>query len=120
MPQRISGTSAGALVGAVLAAAAQSGELSSAQLEELAMGIDYRAFLDPGPIERLPVIGPAWGLLTGDGIYRGEALRQWVADRLAELRCDDVRRPRDQRPGSLPPEQRYRLVVTVADVTWAS
>ena len=116
VPQRISGTSAGALVGAVLAAAAQSGELSSAQLEELAMGIDYRAFLDPGPVERLPLIGPAWGLLTGGGIYRGEALRQWVADRLAEFGVTTFA-DLAINDRSLPPEQRYRLVVTVADVT---
>ncbi len=116
VPQRISGTSAGALVGAVLAAAAQSGELSSAQLEELAMGIDYRAFLDPGPVERVPVLGPAWGLLTGGGIYRGDALRQWVADRLAEFGVTTFA-DLAINDRSLPPEQRYRLVVTVADVT---
>lgn len=116
VPQRISGTSAGALVGAVLAAATQSGQLSAAELRELAMSIDYRAFLDPGPVQRVPVLGPAWGVLSGDGIYRGDALRRWTADQLAgfgvttfaDLALDDRR---------LPPEQRYRLVVTVADVT---
>lgn len=116
VPQRISGTSAGALVGAVLAAAAQHGDLTSGQLEDLALSIDYHAFLDPGPIERVPVLGPAWGVLSGGGIYRGEALRRWVADQLAgfgvttfaDLAIDDPQ---------LPPEQRYRLVVTVADVT---
>ncbi|WP_370329992.1 patatin-like phospholipase family protein [Mycolicibacterium hippocampi] len=116
VPQRVSGTSAGALVGAVLAAATQSGDLSAERLEALAMDIDYRRFLDPGPVERVPVVGPAWGVLTGGGIYRGDALREWVSARLAEfgvttfadLAIDD---------DSLPPEQRYRLVVTVADVT---
>jgi len=116
LPQRVSGTSAGALVGAVLAAAAQSGELSAAQLEKLALGIDYRTFLDPGPVERVPVVGPAWGLLTGGGIYRGEALRQWVADRLAEFGVTTFA-DLAINDRSLPPEQRYRLVVTVADVT---
>ncbi len=116
VPQRISGTSAGALVGAVLAAAAQSGELSAAQLEEVAMGIDYRAFLDPGPVERVPVVGPAWGVLTGGGIYRGDALRQWVADRLAEFGVTTFA-DLAINDRSLPPEQRYRLVVTVADVS---
>ncbi|MBX7433241.1 patatin-like phospholipase family protein [Mycobacterium sp. Y57] len=116
VPQRISGTSAGALVGAVLAAATQRGELSAAALQELAMDIDYREFLDPGLVERVPVVGHAFGVLTGGGIYRGDALRQWVAARLADygvttfgdLAIDD---------DEVPPEQRYRLVVTVADVT---
>ncbi|MGB3352703.1 MAG: patatin-like phospholipase family protein [Mycobacterium sp.] len=116
VPQRVSGTSAGALVGAVLAAATQSGDLSAAQLESLAMDIDYRTFLDPGPIERVPVLGPAWGVLTGGGIYRGDALRDWVAAQLADF---GVRTFADLAisDSSLPPEQRYRLVVTVADVS---
>lgn len=115
-PQRISGTSAGALVGAVLAAAAQRGPITGGQLRELAFGIDYRSFLDPGPVERIPVLGPAWGVLSGDGIYRGDRLRRWVHDRLAEL---GVRTFADLAldDRSLPPERRYRLVVTVADVT---
>lgn len=115
-PQRISGTSAGALVGAVLAAAVQAGEVSAAQLRALAMELDYRVFLDPGPVERIPVIGPAWGVLLGGGICRGEALRQWVAGRLAEYGVTTFAdlAISDQ---TLPPERRYRLVVTVADVT---
>lgn len=116
VPQRISGTSAGALVGAVLAAAVQSGRQSAAQLEELAMNIDYRAFLDPGPIERVPVVGPAWGVLSGGGIYRGEALRDWVAERLADFGVTTFA-DLAIKDSNLPPEQRYRLVVTVADVT---
>ncbi|MGE0217619.1 patatin-like phospholipase family protein [Mycolicibacterium sp.] len=116
VPQRISGTSAGALVGAVLAAAAHSGTLSGRQLETLAMGIDYPELLDPGPIERVPVLGPAWGVLSGGGIYRGDALRTWVADQLAELGVVTFA-DLAIRDSTLPPEQRYRLVVTVADVT---
>ena len=116
VPQRISGTSAGALVGAVLAAAAQHGDLTSGQLEDLALSIDYRAFLDPGPIERVPVLGPAWGVLSGGGIYRGEALRRWVADQLAGFGVTTFADLAIDGP-QLPPEQRYRLVVTVADVT---
>ncbi|WP_260759220.1 patatin-like phospholipase family protein [Mycobacterium sp. SMC-4] len=115
-PRRISGTSAGALVGAVLAAATRSGALSVTQLTELAMGLDYREFLDPGPVERLPLIGPAWGALSGGGIYRGDALRRWVADRLAEFGVTTFADLALDDP-TLPPEQRYRLVVTVADVT---
>ena len=115
-PQRISGPSAGALVGAVLAAAAQAGRLTAAQLEVLAMSIDYRDFLDPGLVERIPVLGPAFGALTGDGIYRGEALRRWVADRLADYGVRTFADLALDDPG-LPAEQRYRLVVTVADVT---
>lgn len=115
-PQRISGTSAGALVGAVLAAATADERVDAEELSALAMAIDYREFLDPGLIERIPVVGPTWGVVTGDGVYRGDALRDWVARRLADY---GVRTFADLAISdrSLPPEQRYRLVVTVADLT---
>lgn len=115
-PQRISGTSAGALVGAVVAAAAQSGRVNAEELRRLAIEIDYRRFLDPGPIERIPIFGPAWGIATGDGVYRGDALRSWVADRLADYGVSTFADLAITN-AALPPEQRYRLVVTVADVT---
>jgi NTE family protein len=115
-PQRVSGTSAGALVGAVLAGALQSGPVSGAKLKELAFDIDYRKFLDPGLVERVPLVGPAWGILSGSGVYRGDALRDWVDSALARFGVStfaDLAIP-DKH---LPVEQRYRLVVTVADVT---
>ncbi len=115
-PQRVSGTSAGALVGAILAAAAQRGPVTADQLRELAMRIDYRALLDQGTVQRIPLLGPAVGVLTGDGIYRGDALHDWVEGQLAEYGVStfaDLALP----DRGLPPEQRYRLVVTVADVT---
>ena len=114
--QRISGTSAGAFVGAILASATAAGRVKVPDLEQLAMDIDYASFLDQGPVERVPLLGPAVGVLTGDGIYRGDALHNWLVKNLAEfgvrtfadLAIDD---------DGLPPEQRYRLVVTVADVS---
>lgn len=116
VPQRVSGTSAGALVGAVLAAAVQHGPVDGVQLSDLAMAIDYREFLDQGPIERIPLAGPAWGVLTGSGIYRGDNLHAWVTARLAEYGISTFA-DLAIRDRSLPPEQRYRLVVTVADVS---
>jgi NTE family protein len=67
-------------------------------------------------VERVPVLGPSLALLRGSGIYRGDYARDWVRSQLADLGVhtfgdlaidDDV----------LPVEQRYRLVVTVADTT---
>ncbi|OBF25242.1 patatin-like phospholipase family protein [Mycobacterium sp. ACS4331] len=116
LPQRISGTSAGALVGAVLAAAVHAKRVDGDELKNIAMRIDYRALLDPGLVERIPILGRLWGVASGGGVYRGEALRDWVAGQLADY---GVTTFADLRIAdrSLPPEQRYRLVVTVADVT---
>lgn len=115
-PRRVSGTSAGSIVGAVVAAASHTGDMTGADVKDLALGLDYSKFLDPGPVERVPLLGPALALVRGSGIYRGDYARDWVRSQLAtlgvhtfgDLALDD---------DDLPPEQRYRLVVTVADTT---
>lgn len=115
-PQRVSGTSAGSIVGAIVAAAAQSGRMDGAEVKDLALQLDYRKFLDPGPVERVPLLGPSLAMLRGSGIYRGDYAHDWVRSQLlglgvstfGDLAIDD---------DELPAEQRYRLVVTVADVT---
>jgi NTE family protein len=114
--QRVSGTSAGSLVGSIVAAAVHTGRLDAAGLTELTLALPYRKFRDGGPIERIPVLGPAWGLLRGTGIYRGDFAYDWVRTELknlgvrtfGDLAVDD---------DNLLPERRYRLVVTVADLT---
>lgn len=114
--QRISGTSAGSIVGAVVAAAVQSGRLTGAQVKDIALQLDYSRFTDPAGLERVPFIGPSLALLRGSGIYQGDYARDWVEAQLAALGVStfgDLAIDDDQ----LPPEQRYRLVVTVSDVT---
>ncbi|QZH62827.1 patatin-like phospholipase family protein [Mycolicibacterium farcinogenes] len=114
--ERISGTSAGSLVGAVVAAAEHRNQLTSAQLKELALSVPYHKFRDSGPIERIPVLGTAWGLLRETGIYRGDFAYDWIRGELknlgiktfGDLAIDD---------DNLLPERRYRLTVTVTDVT---
>ena len=115
-PQRVSGTSAGSIVGAVVAAAAQAGELSGQQVKELALQLDYGKFTDPGALERVPLLGPSLALVRGNGIYKGDYARDWVREQLNSLGVStfgDLAVDDDE----LPPDQRYRLVVTVADVT---
>jgi NTE family protein len=113
---RVSGTSAGSLVGAVVAAAAHGEQLSGAQLKEIALSVPYHKFLDPVPAAHIPVLGMAWTALQGQGLYRGDFAHDWVESELdnlgvrtfGDLGIDDP---------DLPPEQCYKLVVTVADVT---
>jgi NTE family protein len=114
--QRVSGTSAGSIVGAVVAAAAMGEKLSPEEVKELALQLDYEKFTDPGPVERLPVLGPSFAVLRGSGIYKGDYAHDWIRSQLNNL---GVRTFGDLaiRDDSLPAEQRYKLVVTVADVT---
>jgi len=114
--QRVSGTSAGSIVGAVVAAASMGNKLGPEEVKELALQLDYHKFTDPGAVERLPVLGPSLAVLRGTGIYEGDYAHDWVRSQLknlgvhtfGDLAIDD---------DSLPAEQRYKLVVTVADVT---
>lgn len=114
--ERISGTSAGSLVGAVVAAAVQRKDMTSDQLRELALSVPYRKFRDSGPIERIPVLGTAWGLLRETGIYRGDFAYDWIRSELKNL---GVKTFGDLaiKDDNLLPERRYRLTVTVTDVT---
>jgi NTE family protein len=115
-PQRVSGTSAGSIVGAVVAAASMGDQLGPEDVKELALQLDYHKFTDPGPVERLPLLGPSLAVLRGTGIYKGDYAHDWVRSQLNNLGVHtfgDLAIHDD----SLPPERRYKLVVTVADVT---
>jgi NTE family protein len=104
------------VVGAIVAAASQGPQLTGEQVKELTFGIDYPKFLDPGPIESVPLLGPAWALLRETGIYKGDYAHDWLAGQLRDLGVvtfGDLAIDDDE----LPPEQRYKLVVTVTDVT---
>ncbi|MGI9126231.1 MAG: patatin-like phospholipase family protein [Mycobacterium sp.] len=114
--RRVAGSSAGSIVGAVVAAAARSDDLGPGDIRDLALSIDYGKFLDAGPIERVPLLGPAWAILEGKGVYKGDYAHDFVAEQLNGLGVQtfgDLRLDDDQ----LPEERRYRLVVTATDVT---
>ncbi|AKK29962.1 patatin-like phospholipase family protein [Mycobacterium sp. EPa45] len=113
---RVAGSSAGSIVGSIVAAAAKNDQLTPDDVRDLTLSIDYRKFLDPGPVERVPLLGAGWAILQGTGIYRGAYAHDFIADQMRELGVTtfgDLRLDDDE----LPPEQRYRLVVTAADVT---
>jgi NTE family protein len=114
--QRVSGTSAGSIVGSIVAAAAQGQKMTPGEVKELALSLNYKEFLDPGPIESVPLIGPSVALLRGTGIYRGDHVHDWVRTRLKSLGVSTFGDLAYDDP-DLPPERRYRLVVTAADVT---
>jgi len=109
---RVAGTSAGAIVGALVAAG-----LNSADLAELMRSIDYRKFQDDWWLTRVPG-GKAISLLTTWGIYRGDYLHQWLSDVLAERgvvtfndlpHCDDSH--------DLDDDHRFRLVTMASDLS---
>ena len=110
---RIAGTSAGAIVAALVAAGLGD------RLDDLTVGTDFRSFLDPGPCGSwLGIVGAGLDVLLCEGLHRGEVLHRWIRDQLAGQGVHtwgDLRLPgADART---PVEHRYRLVVIVSDVS---
>jgi NTE family protein len=111
--ERAAGTSAGAIVAALVAAG-----MPPPRLQELLGELDYRAFRDRSGRDRVPLIGAGLSLALEDGLYEGEFLREWLGKQLSALGVEtfgDLRR--DDPDSSLPAEQQYRLVVMAADIT---
>lgn len=115
---RVAGTSAGAIVGSLVAAYQAAGcDLGdlAARMETL----DYTRFRDRGLLARLGWPGKTAELLIHNGIYRGEYLLRWLA---AELDAVGVRtfgdlRITDDPDADLLPHQCYRLVVVASDIS---
>ncbi|HZZ52278.1 MAG TPA: patatin-like phospholipase family protein [Pseudonocardia sp.] len=110
-PWRVSGTSAGAIVGALVAAGLVGDDLTTT-----AMRMDFKKFADRVPLDRIPLIGAGLALTLGDGVYQGDYARDWVSDELAKLGVHTFGDLALDDP-QLPPEKRYKLVVTCADIT---
>ena len=106
----VAGTSAGALVAALLAAGYRARELAR-MLDEL----DFRQFRDPGPLGRVPLVGPVLSLLFTKGMYRGDCLEEWVRERLA---ARGVTTFADLViPGETDERFRFKLQVIAADIS---
>ena len=111
---RVAGTSAGSIVGALVAAG-----MAASRMTEIMTTLDYRRFVDRSLLDRIPIGGPLLSLLLDNGVFEGDYLREWLGNILVDdcgvetfgdLAIDDPH-------SSLPPERRYRLVVTATDVT---
>jgi NTE family protein len=118
---RVAGTSAGAIVGAVLAALQRRGE-GFDRLAEITRTLDYDRFRDRGPVGRM--LGPlgfltdGLSLLLESGIYEGDYLHDWLSGTLADLGVHtfgDLRTHDPGDDGGL--HHSYGLVVTASDVS---
>ena len=112
--KRVAGTSAGAIVGALVAAG-----MGIDRLEETMRAVDYARFKDESVLDRFGRVGKGLSVIFEKGIYEGEYLKTWLAEQLESF---DVRtfgdlRIDEDRDTSLPEEKRYRLVVMAADIS---
>lgn len=112
--QRVAGTSAGAIVGALVAAGMSTDTLVRTMKE-----LDYTKFRDKGFIDKLGLPGQGLSLLFEKGIYEGKYLHTWLTEQLAAVGVKtfgDLKLT-DSWAKKLPPEQRYKLVVIASDVS---
>lgn len=107
---RVGGISVGGIVAALLAAG-----YDAAGLTRVVWDLDFAGLRDVRGVGRVPILGPAWNLVTRLGVYDGDALLQ-VLRRAMEARgvrtFRDLRDPEWNGLGSP-----YRLQVVAADVT---
>ena len=81
--QRVVGTSVGAVVGALVAAGA-----SAEQLERILLDFDFRRLRDRGGVDHLPLVGEQLSALFEQGMFEGDAVREWVARELRKRDAD--------------------------------
>ena len=107
----VAGTSAGAIVAALLAAGYSATELKRV-IEEL----DYTRFKDTSPLDRIPLAGPVASLIFEDGIYEGKFFKGWIR-RL--LRAKNIRTFGDLIMDEYKDDAQYRfkLRVIASDIT---
>nr|WP_246351678.1 patatin-like phospholipase family protein [Deinobacterium chartae] len=77
-PQRLAGTSAGAIVAALHAAG-----YTASELRALLLQTGFGSFRDRGPEDRIPLVGETLSVVFQGGIFEGRTLEAWVRDLLA-------------------------------------
>jgi NTE family protein len=104
----LAGTSAGAIVAALVAAG-----YTAAELKPILEQLDYSKFEDEGVVDRIPLFGPIASLFVEKGLYEGQFFEDWIRKLLA---AKGVKNFGDLRaaPGSL---YDHRLQVLVSDIT---
>jgi NTE family protein len=112
--ERVAGSSAGAIVAALLAAGAKVDDLAGAMDR-----LDYRRVPDRAR-PKLPVVSEGVSLMRHNGFYEGDYVRDFVAtelDRLGVTTFAQLRNTDPHADPNIPDNRRYRLVVTATDVT---
>lgn len=110
---RVAGTSAGAVVGSLVAAG-----MPVDRMQRMIRKVNYRRFRDKSALDRVPFVGEGISLLFERGVYEGDYLREWLGNLLAELNVetfDDL--AIDDPDPWMDEDQRYSLVVMATDVT---
>lgn len=107
----VAGTSAGAIIAALVAAGYTQAEMKSI-LDEL----DYNRFKDTSLLDRVPFVGPMTSLIFEKGIYEGRFFENWMRGLLREKNVETFS---DLVLEEYKDDERYRfkLRVIASDIT---
>jgi NTE family protein len=111
---RVAGTSAGAIVAALVAA-----NMTPEKMQQELRSVDYTKFRDPTELSRFSVVGEGASVLFEKGIYKGDYFHNWIRQQLESqgVKTFGDLKIKDDAGSALPPEQSYRLVVMTADLS---
>ncbi len=109
--QNVAGTSAGAIVAALLAAGYKAMDIKE-KMEEL----DYKKFKDRSLLDKVWIAGPIMSLIFEKGIYEGKWFKNWLRGLLQEK---GVKTFKDLIHPEFKDDKRYRfkLRVVASDIT---
>src|ERR1041384_7451717 len=77
--QNVAGTSAGAIVAALIAAG-----YNAAALKQIMENLEYEKLKDEGILDRIPILGKPLSVWTELGIYEGNYFENWMREQLAD------------------------------------
>jgi NTE family protein len=109
-PHAVAGTSAGAIVAALVAAGYRS-----AELDRILLHLPFRSFEDPTWEQKLPLVGSVLSVLLERGLYKGEHFEQWMRAQLEAKGVTTFGQLADERAEN--PKHRYLLKMIASDVT---
>ena len=116
--RRVAGTSAGSLVGSLVAAG-----VTGPRLRDMMQAVDYRRFRDPPALlGRLGYAGALAAVVAYKGWCKGDALRSWLAECLQEVRVETFADLPLNDAGATSglqddPDRRFRFVAMVSDLS---
>lgn len=112
---RVAGSSAGAIVAALVAALQRAGEPLT-RLTDIADTLDYSQVPDSPLPHPLRLLSEAFSLVVSEGLHPGDYLRGWLRGVLRDLGVATFGDLRSPDP-VVQPEHRWRLVVTASDLS---
>ena len=107
----VAGTSAGAIVAALVAAG-----YTGVEMKEVMEELDYTRFKDNGLLDRIPLVGPMASVIFEKGIYEGKFCEKWMRGLLLKK---NVQTFKDLILEEYKDDERYRfkLQVIASDIT---